>query len=160
MLETLDCKSELPRCANRVEKCAQKKSFVKSKSRLTQLMKAGRCRLHVVPLVESNPVVKAPRHQTLENSIQVSKLSWEEVRAVDTFNVLRLRYATLHSITFSVTVGCKPTTLYWIHRVLFSASLSAIPTISQHSSVGLPGLPWCQCQPALPTPSLTGVLSY
>lgn len=79
-------------------------------SRLTKLIKPDRCRLHQVPLVESNPVVKAGRHQPLwQLHLRLQAESWIEVSAVDTFNLLKLQYAPLRSITLSVTAGCRLT---------------------------------------------------
>lgn len=91
-----------------------KRTIMKSKwtvlSRLTKLIKPDRCRLHQVPLVESNPVVKAGRHQPLwQLHLRLQAESWIEVSAVDTFNLLKLQYAPLRSITLSVTAGCRLT---------------------------------------------------
>lgn len=79
-------------------------------SRLTKLIKPDRCRLHQVPLVESNPVVKAGRHQPLwQLHLRLQAESWMEVSAVDTFNLLKPQYAPLRSIILSVTAGCRLT---------------------------------------------------
>lgn len=75
-------------------------------SRLTKLMRPDRCRLHLVPLAESNPVVKAQRHQPLWRlHLRLQAESWMVQSTVDTFNLLRLQYAPLHSIILSVTAG-------------------------------------------------------
>lgn len=116
-------------------------------SRLTKLMKPDRCRLHLVPLVESNPVVKAGRHQPpwqLHSRLQ-AKRRWELVVCYPTFN---------HSLCNS-----------WMQTNYFPLSLCFTQTkmsmIAQHSSVSISSLPTCKYQPASPQqPFLTRVLSY
>lgn len=121
-------------------------------------MRPDRFRLRLVPLVESNTEVAAESTSRFDSPIQDSQLRKGEVRAVVTFNLLRLWYAALHSITLLATIGCSLTNLDSSCVPFLPASLKlqypwSLTTILSaflvypHASVSLcsPHPPWQGC---------------